>query len=407
MLNFGNENKKMYQTTTEPKYRISDVQGLTSSKKEDEENEDINSISSEFSSESHNSYEDEQQKLNNRANLLYDHEDNERIADSGFDYNEPLQSEIRLDYNPQEEIKQVERTKQSGMKQATNVQKEQPKQSAEKSVSYVQTQPSQKTDKIQEPIKEESSSDEYDYYAPGVGNDIKRAVKNVTYNAGKIAKQIPEEFNDSYGNFARKYTTLLGIETGYGKLAKSAAEKLSGKETAENLDMAMSDRYLDTPYARQHTIYNSYKDLPSFLIKPMESKIVTQLGKSYLKNTGGILFANDKEASINLAKSEDIKNYIKQNKNIIKDYGIIPKDSIQFKDKNWYNAIGKADIVDLYRNKDGEITMYIMDTYDFNKVSQNPYVQAARISQESGRIKPYFMIYSVKLDKKTSDEYLR
>ena len=181
---------------------------------------------------------------------------------------------------------------------------------------------------------------------------------------------------------------------------------------AENLDMAYSDHYLDTPFAHEHTIINNVKDLKSPLLRnAVEDKIKTQLEKDYGKNIAkeikGIFFDSNSEPSKRLAKSSDIKKLIQENKEFIKDYGITAVTSIGFKNKDFHYAIGNADILDMYMDKNGEISFYVIDTYDFNKKDKHPAVRAARKHQESGKLKPYFMIYSVKIDKETASKYLK
>jgi hypothetical protein len=183
-------------------------------------------------------------------------------------------------------------------------------------------------------------------------------------------------------------------------------------DAVENLDMAYSDHYLDTPFAHEHTIINNVKDLKSPLLRnAVEDKIKTQLEKDYGKNiakeTKGIFFDSNSEPSKRLAKSSDIKKLIQENKEFIKDYGITAVTSIGFNSFNFKNAIGNADILDMYMDKNGEISLYVIDTYDFNKKDTNPVVRAARKHQESGKLKPYFMIYSIKIDKETASKYLK
>ena len=90
----------------------------------------------------------------------------------------------------------------------------------------------------------------------------------------------------------------------------------------------------------------------------------------------------------------------------MKDYGYIKKDSISFKERNLNNSIGRADIIDMNLAPNGEINFYLIDVYDFNKNDQRGEVQAGRRNQESGRIIPYFVIYSVKIDKERAQRYL-
>ncbi len=48
-----------------------------------------------------------------------------------------------------------------------------------------------------------------------------------------------------------------------------------------------------------------------------------------------------------------------------------------------------------------------LHTYDFNKKEDYFPVKAGRLNQERGRLKPYFSVYSVKIDKETASKYLK
>ena len=202
-------------------------------------------------------------------------------------------------------------------------------------------------------------------------------------------------------------TTDYFIEDGYKKTAQVGARLIGGIDADENLKMSIKNMYLDTPFAREHTIYNSVSEVSPFLRPYVVKKIKSQLGSEYLSTIKGLFVDNDKESSKRLSENKDIHLFVKRNKDFLKNFGYIKNDSIQFTDSNFYNAIGKADIVDMYLMPNGEITFYVVDTYDFNKNSDNPFVRGARKHQEKGNLIPYFIIYSVKLNKYTTERYLR
>lgn len=197
------------------------------------------------------------------------------------------------------------------------------------------------------------------------------------------------------------------IENGYKKTAQVGARIIGGIDADENLKMSNKDVYLSTPFALENKKYNSISEVPLFLRQFIIDKVKSQLGSKYLNTIKGLYVDNDKEASKRLSKNKDIHLFIRKNKDFLKNLGFIRKDSIQFTDSNFYNAIGKADIVDMYLTPTGEITFYVIDTYEFNKNSDNSFVRGARKHQEKGNLIPYFIIYSVKLDKYTVERLLR
>ena len=222
----------------------------------------------------------------------------------------------------------------------------------------------------------------------------------------KEKKTLKQKINKALDVAIYKTTDFM-IEDGYKKTAQVGARMLGGIDADENLKMSNKDVYLSTPFALENKIYNSISEVSPFLRQFIIDKVKSQLGSKYLNTIKGLYVDNDKESSKRLSKNKDIHLFIRKNKDFLKNLGFIRKDSIQFTDSNFYNAIGKADIIDMYLNPTGEITFYVLDTYDFNKNSDNPFVRAGRKHQEKGNLIPYFIIYSVKLDKYTVERLLR
>ena len=46
-------------------------------------------------------------------------------------------------------------------------------------------------------------------------------------------------------------------------------------------------------------------------------------------------------------------------------------ESISLKGFNWHSAVGNADIKKMHINKNGDIELYVTDTYDFNNEKSN------------------------------------
>lgn len=192
-------------------------------------------------------------------------------------------------------------------------------------------------------------------------------------------------------------------------VAKMLAENETGEEAAENLHMSKTDSYMNTDYAKKHKIYNNYKEVPEELREYFREKISSQIGEDKLETTKGILIDKDSESSKNLAKALiSHEKFLK----ILQDYGKALRsnysvdDSISFEDENWHNAIGNADIKNMHINKDGDIELYVTDTYDFNDGEMGS-VAVGRDRQEKGEITPYFDIYHVIIPKQMKDEVLK
>ncbi len=74
--------------------------------------------------------------------------------------------------------------------------------------------------------------------------------------------------------------------------------------------------------------------------------------------------------------------------------------SVNFSSGNFHFAIGKADILDMHINKNGEIDLLVTDVYDFNDDKDaSDLIKTGRNRQEKGEIIPYFYIYHVIIPK--------
>ncbi len=224
------------------------------------------------------------------------------------------------------------------------------------------------------------------------------------------ARQYQKEYNDAYlktnaliEQFAIDHINNSIVKTG------SKIYKKTDDEAVENLHMAKTKYYMNTPYAKKHKIYNSYNEVPDNFKEYFKNKITQQIGKENLEKTKGIFI------DVNSKSSESLKNALikdsnfinklkKYNKAMNKNYFI--NESINFEDNNWQNAVGHADIKNMHINKDGDIELYITDVYDFNEGEKNPLVRAARNRQEKGEITPYFSIYRVIIPKEEKNAIL-
>ena len=187
-------------------------------------------------------------------------------------------------------------------------------------------------------------------------------------------------------------------------LKKIAIENF-GFETAENLLMSKKDYYLNTDYAKEHLIFKNYKELSTDLRNYFEKKITSQIGADKLESTGGIYIDAQHESSKKLSKAlinnqEFIQKYEQAKKLIVTGNSV--NTSIQFTDNNFHYAIGKADILDMHINRNGDLDLLVTDVYDFNDdKNASALIKAGRKSQEKGEIIPYFYIYHVIIPKNT------
>jgi len=241
----------------------------------------------------------------------------------------------------------------------------------------------------------------YESIADTVSN-TKQKVIEFADNTKQALNNLVIEFTDNY--IDKHFTNADKLK---------AISKAVMPDAVENLDMAFAEHHLDTPFARQHTVLRNADELSPILREHVKKHIFEQLAPDYgencVKTTRGIYFENDSEPSKRIAESIAIKEYIQENKQTLKDYRYIKESSTKFglTEFNLWGAIGRAKIAEMYLEKSGEITFYLIDTYDFNKNEDYFLIKAARLNQERGRLIPYFSVYSVKIDKDTAAKYLK
>ena len=249
--------------------------------------------------------------------------------------------------------------------------------------------------------------------------DNEQTANNKVFSA-HISKDVYKELNkkNDFSNFLENLYTQppqqqykvmqnslinqIAVDYIDNSLLKELAIKNFGTETAENLLMSKKDTYLNTEYTHEHLIFNNYKELSSDLRNYFKGKITSQIGANKLEDTKGIYINAEHQSSKNLVgvltnHKEFIKDIAKNRKSL--KLGNSINSSIQFSDKNFRNAIGKADIRNMHINQNGDLDLLITDIYDFNPNSQNDLIQVGRDRQEKGEIIPYFYIYHVIIPK--------
>ena len=203
----------------------------------------------------------------------------------------------------------------------------------------------------------------------------------------------PQTENKQNKNVKHQIKNVIAVDHIENPLAKRIGIETTGKEAAENLEMSKTSSYLNTDYAKEHVIFNNYKEVSSDLQTYFKDKITEQLGldnvdsslkEEILNSTKGIYIDAQSESSKSLSEiltSEPdfmnlLTNSIKKMKNNISVEG-----SLKFRDKNFYYAIGHADIKNMHINRNGDIDLLVTDVYDFNPNSPSDLIQVGRERQ--------------------------
>ena len=143
---------------------------------------------------------------------------------------------------------------------------------------------------------------------------------------------------------------------------------------------------MNTPYAREHQIFNNCYELEPRLRDYFIEKITQQIGADGLETTKGIYIDTNSQSSKELAKNSDLQKKVHSYINQIKKGQVIAIDrDMTFKTGNFYYAINNADILDLHINKQGNVDLLVVDTYDFNNdPNSSDLIKLAREHQDRG-----------------------
>ena len=100
-----------------------------------------------------------------------------------------------------------------------------------------------------------------------------------------------------------------------------------------------------------------------------------------------------------MAKNSYLQKKVHSYINQIKKGQVIALDrDMTFKTGNFYYAINNADILDLHINKQGNVDLLVVDTYDFNNDPNSlDLIRLAREHQDRGDFVPYFIILKINL----------
>ena len=70
-----------------------------------------------------------------------------------------------------------------------------------------------------------------------------------------------------------------------------------------------------------------------------------------------------------------------------------------------HNAYGKVDFLNSGIDNQGNLHLYMFDTYDFNKNEPNPKIEAGRRQMLKENLKPFFTIHEIIIPKEDYGKY--
>lgn len=219
-----------------------------------------------------------------------------------------------------------------------------------------------------------------------------RASVNMEPNYLKFEEQaIPESYlsiSENIGDLVR-HTIVPNIE----KIGIGGITNL-GYYPARDANMlwkiATDDVRGYKDYVEQNGYFvDSISDLPFDFKDAVRAKVKQQLGVDDLR---GLVLYPDSTLAQNIINSSEYQNFIRTSMNKLQR-GEVISGSVGYtlKTLNLGAALGRADILDTYINKNGDIISFVLDTYDFNK-GESWYIERARDVQEHELLNAYYSI---------------
>ncbi len=329
-----------------------------------------------------------------RANILFDHKDNERekkkVNLSKMD--DKLFSEDS-EVKPNSKVDILNKKDEHDFSLKDLVNDETPSKSSTKEIVNKRSE----TPKIEEEKDSTSSS-------AGISMDDFK--KNDTGGKKSLVKSIEkfykkhrsEDDQVSDAEFVMRKTPSLGV---WG------AELLGGEEASELFKMSYAREHLNTDYAKKHKRYSSVDELEPDLKDFLKEKISNENKDNNMQDMKGIRFNFDTEFSNKLANDKSIHKFVRQNAYNIRNNIKINDSSLQFENGNTHNAIGRADVRKIKELDNGDLYVQLVDVYDFDaNPKSDPKIRAARRLQDSKDIIPYFSVFDVIIPRKTAKDLL-
>ncbi len=223
------------------------------------------------------------------------------------------------------------------------------------------------------------------------------------------AVEVLQEYNQTYKEVYQKYKALTAeIRTlwsdspkaqkeliGFGMfLANIFAQASDAKELwkiATSYNMEICRNYIN----KNGRTVSSISDLPENIQDRVKKKVQTQFNQ---KDALGIVFHPNSSLAVSVEQHESFQKCLKTNlKQLLKNEKI--NTSLRFSGtfNNAALALGKADVLNMYMDSEGNIHAQIFDTYEFNEDDPNWMVALARNSQEHHFLRSFYTITEISI----------
>lgn len=160
---------------------------------------------------------------------------------------------------------------------------------------------------------------------------------------------------------------------------------------ASSHDFRQSKDYIN----KNGTLVYSVKDLPTEELQNIVSK---KLQEQFEKtDTLGVIFKPHSHISQLISNSPELKEVFYNNADKIINGKIVNSSTYFGKKIDLKLSIGHADIIYIHIDKNKNLNLIVLDTYDFNKNDPSWKVRVARRIEESGIIREYYTLILVKI----------
>lgn len=204
---------------------------------------------------------------------------------------------------------------------------------------------------------------------------VNEMVKNETVKYELNATKIPNKLVKSAVHFFNKHK--------YGNSMPDADKMFEASAT----DFAKSRDYVNKNGSLVYGIGN----LPSQDLQ----NIVKEKVKKQLKTDDavGMIFNSKSNLSQQIAVSPEMKKHFQEHKDALLNHKVVTGGSTSYRSNgNLYNALGKADFVYTFIDRDENLCAVTLDTYDFNSFDFRLKVMVAHELQAQGTLRNYYSI---------------
>ena len=166
---------------------------------------------------------------------------------------------------------------------------------------------------------------------------------------------------------------------------------LREKDAAALWDMSITGILENDPYIKKNgEFYFSISNLKDKnLVNKVRYKIQKQLGK---ENSKGVVFNNKSSLAKNIQESINFQDKISEIKDELIKKRHVDDKTLEFKSGNLYHALHFVDLIDIHLDEEDNLSLKILDTYDFNPNEKHILVQTARDLQEKSKLETFYTI---------------